>query len=95
VDQTRNASDLLSVYEVLNETRGELYVGTTWRLNDLNDFSHMTPPKAVRHWQPGDRLRFRTIEYGLPQADAGDFIERYRTSDLVKAWKVLTDGQPA
>lgn len=94
MESTRGAADLISVFEVLNETRGELYVGATWRLKDLDDFNRMTPPRAVRHWKAGEALRFRTIEYGLPQADAPVFIERYRTSDLVKSWKVLTDAQP-
>lgn len=89
------AADLVSIYEVLNETRGELFIGTTWRLKDLLGFQQMTPPAVVRHWKEGDRLRFRTVEYGIPNADARAFIDTYAGSDLVKSWKVLTDLKTA
>jgi hypothetical protein len=85
------ASDPVTIYEVLNETRGELYVGWTWRLHDLDDFKSMTKPKAVRHWNSSDTLRFKPLEKGIPRADAAAFITSYRESDLVKAWKVLSD----
>lgn len=85
------AADLVSIYEVLNETKGELFVGTTWRLKDLTGFQQMTPPKIVRHWELSDTLVFRTIEYGIPNADAPAFIDAYRRSDLVKRFKVLTE----
>ena len=89
------AADIVSIYEVLNETRGELFIGATWRLKDLLGFQQMTPPAVVRHWELGDRLRFRTVEYGIPNADARAFIETYAKSDLVKAWKVVMDLKAA
>lgn len=91
--QQGGAGDLVSVYEVLNETRGELYIGTTWRLKDLEDFSRMTPPAATRHWEKGDALRFRTIENGIPNADAPAFVAAYSGSNLVSRWRVLVDGR--
>lgn len=91
VKEQPGAADLVSIYEVLNETKGELFIGTTWRLKDLTGFQQLTPPKIVRHWEADDKLVFRTIEYGIPNADAPAFIEAYRRSELVKRWKVLTE----
>lgn len=89
--QPSGAADIVSVYEVVNETQGELYVGTTWRLHSIEDFRDITPPKALRHWKGEDKLSFRTIDDGLPRADAPAFVEAYRRSPLVKKWRVLTE----
>lgn len=80
----------MTVFEAVNETLREVFVGTTDHLFDrLIDEFRACPPRAVAHWSAGERLSFRCVEYAVPNQDAERFIDGYAQSDALKGWKVL------
>lgn len=86
---------LITVYEAANDTRREVYVGTTNLLIDqLIRAFHSFLPRVARHWKKEDRILFRCVEYSIPVSEARKFIDGYAKSDALKGWKVLRD-EPA
>ena len=68
----------VAVYELLNETLREVYVGFTDQ--PLETFAvHIEKhrPPEVKHWIDGQSLIFRCVEADIPADDAPGFIGRY------------------
>ena len=68
----------VAVYELLNETLREVYVGFTDQ--PLKTFAvHIKKhrPTEVKHWRNGQSLVFRCVEPGIPIDDAPSFLGRY------------------
>ena len=81
----------LTVFEVINQTRKEFFVGTTiLGMHEVIEQHRDAPPSAIAHWQQGDKINYRSIKFDLPVKDAAQFIETHakrlaRTSN----WKVI------
>lgn len=70
-----------TVFEVVNETLGEVYVGTTrGTMAELIESFRRERPKALAHWRREHRLNFRSIEFDLPQQAADAFVRNYAAS---------------
>lgn len=85
MDKPPRPGDLVTVYELVNDSRRELYIGTTWRLQELQQLQQITRPRAVSHWGPEEKVRFRVVEYSLPLREAQAFMENYAASQAVQA----------
>jgi len=68
----------VAVYELLNETLREVYVGFTDQ--PLETFAvHIARhrPPEMKHWLDGQNLIFRCVAPDIPADDAHSFVGRY------------------
>lgn len=81
---------LVTVFEAVNETRKEIFVGVSDLLIDqLERAFQSSPPKSVQHWTSDDRILFRSIEYSVAAKETDDFIDAYLRNDALKGWKTF------
>lgn len=79
-------SSLVTVYEAVNETRKELYVGlSTFFVPEIE--RRLRSKLALSHWSPQDRIVIRAIEYGIPLSMAREFTRAYEQSRVDAGWK--------
>ena len=83
----------LIVYEAINETLREFFVGTSkMPLAQLQLRHRSNAPETLSHWRPGEhRIEYREIEPDMPSADAATFIQSYIRSIGKPDWKILTE----
>lgn len=79
------------VYEALNETLKELFVGLTeLPLNELEARHKSGLPAVIAHWKLGaERIIYREIEPDL--SDAKAFVEGYARNMAKNGWKSITE----
>ena len=66
------------VFEVANESTGEVYLGVTDLLaSRLAKEFHRAPPRAVRSWRPEHRLVLRCLAYAIPLREGRAFVQKY------------------
>ena len=82
------ASTLVTVYEAINDTRREIFVGLSMRFMGDVGLSVRDLPE-LRHWKAGEDVRVRGVEYGVPMRDAWDFLRRYALSRANAGWNVV------
>lgn len=86
----------VTVFEVVNPIRKELFVGlTTLPMNALIAHHRAAPPKALWEWQEADRIEYRSLEFGMTAAAAVEFLRGYVSSFRRDGWRVVTDEIPA
>jgi hypothetical protein len=85
--------NLVSVYEAVNDTLKEIYLGTSNLLSEqlVRDFAS-SPPAPVAHWTAGQRIVVNIVEYSIPAGDAERFIAHYASSAASAGWKTLREG---
>ncbi len=84
---------LVSVFEAVNDTVKEIYLGTTTLLSDqLAAQFPRTPPPATAHWESRHRVFVKVVEYSIPLKDARAFIDHYADSAAAAGWKVLKES---
>lgn len=84
---------LWTVYELVNESRREIYVGrTTLPVFRLASELSKSKPKAIAGWDLDHATTVRTIEFSLREPDALSFIAGYCQSSLPTGWKYLSDA---
>ena len=89
MDVAPKTDDLISVYELVNETRQEVLLATMPRVDEKEQLPEIAPPPAVVHWGSADEVYHRVIEYTMPLKNANGFIKAYALSWLAKGWRVL------
>jgi hypothetical protein len=79
------------VYEAINETFKELFVGSTdLPIGQLETRHKNGLPAAIAHWKLGaERIIYREVELEL--SDAKAFVERYALSMQKNGWKSITE----
>lgn len=79
------------VYEAINETLKELFVGMTELTLDQVQARHQNGlPASIAHWKLGaQRIRYREVEPDLPDAKA--FIDGYARTMQKSGWKSITE----
>jgi hypothetical protein len=79
------------VYEAINETLKELFVGLTDLPMEQVEARHKNAlPAAIAHWNLGaERIIYREIEPDLRDAKA--FVEGYALSMQKNGWKSITE----
>ena len=84
---------LVNVYEVVNKTLKEVYLGgSELPVDKLLEFHRRSPPPAIAHWDfSKHRIVYSEIEHALPQHDIGLFIESYDLSTPMPGWKTYKE----
>ena len=79
------------VYEAINETLKELFVGLTELPLDQLQARHKSAfPAAIAHWKlDTERIIYREVETDLPDAKA--FVESYALNMQKNDWKSITE----
>lgn len=89
VDPDTPGSTLVTVYEAINDTKREIFVGISTRfMNDIE--TRLRARQELAHWKSTDRTRVQAIEYGMPYDAARDFLARYEHAKANAGWKVLS-----
>jgi hypothetical protein len=93
--QERNGGDLVSIVELINHTRKQVYVCSTMLFtSELLAKIKNDPPRELVEWSESDMIDYRTLEYGLPRRDARAFLKRYRASISREGWRVEELPEP-
>lgn len=79
------------MFEAVNETLQELFVGTTSFPDELGSLPHSVTFRAITHWEPGQQINCRVIEPELALEDALKFARKYAEAAGRTGWKVLTE----
>lgn len=81
-------TEKVTVFEASNESRREVYVGTTTlSMSALIAGFGEKRPAALRHWRPSETVRFRSLEFGMSAAAAAAFIRGYASGR--SGWRVI------
>lgn len=92
IDPALPGTSLVTVYEAVNESRREIFVGlSTFFMAEIESRLRHRPELA--HWQETDRTRVDAIEYGIPLSVARDFVKRFETAKANQGWKVLSSTE--
>ena len=84
--------ELVSVYQIINEARQEIFVGVTDRLMPRLEHLHLlTPPKAISHWKPDEPRRYQAVEYACPRDRVKEFVRAYLKAAARKGWTVISE----
>ena len=89
MDAASKSEDLVSVYELVNETRKEVYLATITRVDENEPLPEIAQPPTVAHWDSNDEVYQRVVAYTMPLKNANGFIKAYATSWQLKGWRVL------
>lgn len=69
---------LVLVFEAVNETLGESFVGaTSLPLAVVRERHRTQPPTSIAHWLPDHRVEYRAVESGLSAVECRDFVPAY------------------
>lgn len=86
----------VTVYEVLNGTRREIFVGIVARpMVELVGTFRSALPLQAAHWSAADRLEFRSVEFGMTESDARAFIEGYASALAPSGWRMIRETAPS
>lgn len=85
-------TQLVSVYEAVNDGLKEIYLGTTTLLSDqlVSQFQR-TRPSVVAHWKGEHKVYINIVEYSIPMRDVESFISHYSSSAASAGWKTLRE----
>lgn len=85
-------SPLVAVYEAVNDSLKEAYLGTTESPHDsVAARFRQSPPPAASHWDPDHAVLVNVVEDSLRLDDARDFIVHYAASLEAVGWKTLRE----
>ena len=84
------------VYEVKNESRKEIFIGTAgvtdFCLDHLKSSHQAIPPQEIAYWRfDSENINYRVVEEGLPDIDIPGFLDRYMSSTLLAGWTLLLE----
>lgn len=89
---TMSAAQLkrVSVFEAINETLQEFYVGITPLPSDAG-LADKLSTLYVPHWKPGHKIACRFVATDMEKPDAQQFVDGHAKSLARTGWKVLTE----
>jgi hypothetical protein len=83
--------DEAAVFEVLNESLQELYVGTTdLPLEQLAAEHQRSFPRPLAHWRPEHRISYHYLDEPLPDIEAAAPIASYARG--LEGYSLLVDA---
>jgi hypothetical protein len=89
---TDTALPLVAVYEAINDSLRETYVGTTSLPFDaVASHFRRNPPPAAAHWKTEQKVIVNIVEDSLRLNDALDFIQHYAASLEAVGWRALRE----
>lgn len=80
-----------SVFEAVNESLREFFIGTTTASGELPALSGGIGSRCIAHWQREHKISCRIVEQGLAIEEALKFVESYARATARTGWTVLTD----
>ena len=84
---------LVTVFEAVNATAKEIFVGMTKDpMHELISRHRESPP--VKHWLSSHEIDYRSVEFDLPVSDASQFISRYVEAIRRGKWVVHHASSP-
>jgi hypothetical protein len=83
-------ADRVSVFEAINETLQEFYVGISPLPGDANLAG--TLPTLIPHWKTGHKTACRFVASEMERAAAGQYVQSHAKSLARTGWKVLTES---
>lgn len=85
-------SSKVTVFEAINETLKEFYIGTTTlAASELESLAQSVAFRANTHWEPGQKIDYRVVEEGLGLEEALAFIKSYAKTAMRTGWKVVIE----
>lgn len=91
---TRTASGerLVTVFEIVNDTLREAFVGTTsLPIHELIRQHEAALPKKIAHWDRRHKIQYRSLEFSLSPETARAFIAGYAKSMERMTWRLIRD----
>ncbi|UPT74849.1 MAG: hypothetical protein M0D55_03800 [Elusimicrobiota bacterium] len=86
----------VTVFEVVNLSRRELFVGrTTLPMNALIAHHRAARPAAMKGWGHGDDVEYRALEFGMTPRAALEFARGYVASFRRDGWRVIGEETAA
>lgn len=86
----------VTVFEIVNLKRKELFVGrTTLPMNAMIAHHRHALPAPIKGWRDADDVEYRGLEFGLTAAAALEFARGYVSSFRRDGWRVLSDETAA
>lgn len=90
----RQAGNLVIVYEAVNHTLREIYIGTTTHLlHHVADDLERNPPPEISRWSPHHRIEYRAIDWSMPARYAPRFM-RACAQACPAGWRAVAAGDP-
>ena len=84
----------LAVYEALNHSRKEIFIGVTSRsLAEIGAVPRNWFPAEIAHWGAAEPLDIRGIAEGMPDADAWQFAALYEGYIERADWTIIRQKQ--
>ena len=80
----------VSVFEAVNETLREFFIGTTTLPGDPPALAEAVVTRDLAHWQKDHKISCRIVETGLAFDEALKFVERHAFAAARTGWTVLT-----
>ncbi len=88
-DRKPAAGSRVTVFEAVNSTLKEFFIGTTTLTMNVGIARHQdTQPPEISHWKATQDINYRSVEFGLSAEDAEKFIAGY-VRTLPRGWKVI------
>lgn len=85
----------LTVYEIVNERRREVFVGATDRpIFELAAAFQRKLPAELADWDVKDCTAIRSVEFDLSPEKAQAFIEAYSKSGIPPGWRFMAQKKP-
>lgn len=83
---------LMLVFEAINDTLHESFVGATSLPMSLVERRHQEhPPEEIAHWSPEQKVYYRCVESGLSAQETPTFLSSYAQTAGRFGWKTFVD----
>jgi len=85
---------LMLVFEAVNDTLKEAYVGATSLPLSIVERRHQeNPPPELAHWGPDHAISYRCVESGLSAQETPTFLASYAHTNARFGWKTVVDDR--
>lgn len=85
---------LMIVFEAINESLQEIFIGATSLPPLIVERRHQEHrPELIAHWLPDQRISYRVVESGLSAQEAPTFLAGYAGTAKRFGWKTFVDAR--
>lgn len=85
----------VSVYEAINETLKEIFVGMTYEgMHKVLTRHRSKGPPEICHWKADHAVNYLSIQPNMAASHAADFAAAHALSVQRPGWKVIVGAQP-
>jgi len=82
-----------TVYEAVNISRKEIFIGITSRkiFEAMAQLMENDRPPCIKHWDAADAIDIRSVEFDLSAAGAKEFLKEYVRNRALIGWRCLAE----